>query len=414
MLLRNARKKRRTMKNVLFVINTLGRAGAETAMLELLRCIDPKAYNVSVYVLLNQGEMVRELPPSVRLLNQNYCNQSVLTTAGRLQLLKQMIHKMFHRKALVKNIGYLRHHFSNMRANGQIRWDKLLWRVVSDGTEVLPEEYDLAVAYLEGGSTYYVADHVKAKRKVAFVHIDYSQAGYNREMDKNSYSEMDQIFTVSEEVRSAFLVAYPEYAEKVSVFPNIINWDRIRAKAKMNGGFSDGFDGIRILTVGRLTEQKALDISVQAMKLLKEEGIRARWYVLGEGEERIALTKLIRKLDLEQDFILLGSSENPYPYFNQADIYVHASRREGKSIAVQEAMCLGCPVVLSDCSGNREQITDGVEGVMCDLTAESIAAKVKMLIQDEDLRKHYGQAAAARGYIYGKDVEKLLKYCDQE
>ena len=402
------------MKNVLFVINTLGRAGAETAMLELLRCIDPQSYNISLYVLLNQGEMVGELPPSVHLLNRNYCNRSVLTTEGRLQLLKQMIRKMFHRNALLKNIGYLRHHFSNMRASGQIRWDKLLWRVVSDGTEALPEEYDLAVAYLEGGSTYYVADHVKARRKVAFVHIDYSQAGYNREMDKNSYGEMDQIFTVSEEVRTAFLSAYPEYAHKVSVFPNIINWDRVRSKAQMEGGFSDGYDGIRVLTVGRLTEQKALDISVQAMKLLKDEGFRIRWYVLGEGEERASLSRLIRKLDLEQDFILLGSSDNPYPYFNQTDIYVHASRREGKSIAVQEAMCLGCPVVLSDCSGNREQITDGVEGVMCDLSAESIAAKVKMLIQDENLRKRYSQAAAARCYAYGKDVEKLLKFCDQE
>ena len=119
-------------------------------------------------------------------------------------------------------------------------------------------------------------------------------------------------------------------------------------------------------------------------------------------------------MDLEQDFILLGSSDNPYPYFKQADIYVHASRREGKSIAVQEAMCLGCPVVLSDCSGNREQITDGVDGVMCDLSAESIAEQVKMLIQDENLRKRYSQAAAARSYVYGKDVEKLLKFCDQE
>ena len=169
-----------------------------------------------------------------------------------------------------------------------------------------------------------------------------------------------------------------------------------------------------MLTVGRLTEQKALDISVQAMKLLKDEGIRARWYVLGEGEERASLTRLIRKLDLERDFVLLGSSDNPYPYFNQADIYVHASRREGKSIAVQEAMYLGCPVVLSDCSGNREQITDGVEGVMCDLSSESIAAKVKMLIQDENLRKRYSQAAAARCYAYGKDVKMLLKFCDQE
>jgi glycosyltransferase involved in cell wall biosynthesis len=198
------------------------------------------------------------------------------------------------------------------------------------------------------------------------------------------------------------------------VFHNIINWDRVRSSARLDGGFTDGYAGIRLLTVGRLTEQKALELSVRAMKLLKAEDIQARWYVLGEGPERAALSRLIRKLGLEQDFILLGLSDNPYPYFRQADIYVHASRHEGKSIAVQEAMCLGCPVVLSDCSGNREQLTDGVDGVMCDLTAESIAEKVKMLIRNEEIRKRYGAAAAERNFVSGEDVEMLLKICDQE
>ena len=297
---------------------------------------------------------------------------------------------------------------------GKIRWDKLLWRVISDGSEVFPEEYDLAVAFLEGGSTYYVADHVKAKHKVAFVHIDYSRAGYNRQMDKNSYAEMDQIFTVSNEVRTAFLSVYPELEERVSVFHNIINWDRIRNNAQLDGGFTDGYTGIRLLTVGRLTEQKALDLSVQALKLLKEDGILARWYVLGEGEERGSLKRLIRKLGLEQDFILLGSTDNPYPYFKQADIYVHASRHEGKSIAIQEAIYLGCPVVLSDCSGNREQITDGVDGLMCDLTPESIAEHIKMLIQDEALRKRYSRAGEPKTALPNEDVERLLKFYDQE
>ena len=402
------------MKNVLFVINTMSRAGAETAMLELLRCIDHSTYNISLYVLTNQGEMVKDLPPYVHLLNQNYCNHSVLSTSGRLQLLIQVVQKMFHRNAFVKNLGHLWALYYRMLRDGKIRWDKLLWRVISDGSEVFPEEYDLAVAFLEGGSTYYVADHVKAKRKVAFVHIDYSRAGYNRQMDKNSYAEMDQIFTVSNEVRTAFLSVYPELEERVSVFHNIINWDRIRNNAQLDGGFTDGYTGIRLLTVGRLTEQKALDLSVQALKLLKEDGIRARWYVLGEGEERGSLKRLIRKLGLEQDFILLGSTDNPYPYFKQADIYVHASRHEGKSIAIQEAIYLGCPVVLSDCSGNREQITDGVDGLMCDLTPESIAEHIKMLIQDEDLRKRYSRAGEPKKALPNEDVERLLKFYDQE
>jgi glycosyltransferase involved in cell wall biosynthesis len=231
-------------------------------------------------------------------------------------------------------------------------------------------------------------------------------------MDKGSYIKMDQIFAVSEDARTAFLTAYPEYAERVSVFHNIINWERVRENAQQEGGFTDGYSGVRLLTVGRLTEPKALDISIRAMKLLKGDGIQARWYVLGEGDERNALTRLIHKLGLEQDFVLLGSSDNPYPYFKQTDIYVQASRHEGKSIAVQEAMFLGCPVLLSDCSGNREQITDGIDGALCDLTPESIAEHIKTLIQDEELRKRYSKAAADRSVAPKEDVELLLKFCN--
>ena len=70
-----------------------------------------------------------------------------------------------------------------MRKEGRLMPDKLLWRAISDGARRFPEEYDLAVAFLEGGSAYYVADHVRAKKKAAFIHIDYQKAGYSRELD---------------------------------------------------------------------------------------------------------------------------------------------------------------------------------------------------------------------------------------
>ena len=71
------------MKKILFVINTLGRAGAETSLLELLRHMDSEEFEVSLYVVMGQGEMAEELPEHVRLLNQNYKNISVLGKEGR-------------------------------------------------------------------------------------------------------------------------------------------------------------------------------------------------------------------------------------------------------------------------------------------------------------------------------------------
>lgn len=105
-----------------------------------------------------------------------------------------------------------------MKKTGNIQPDKLLWRVISDGADRFSETFDLAVAYLEGGSAYYVADHVNAKKKAAFVHIAYGNSGYTREMDRDCYEKMDQIFTVSQETRRHFLEFYPEYEKKVQVF----------------------------------------------------------------------------------------------------------------------------------------------------------------------------------------------------
>ena len=120
-------------KKILFVINTLGHAGAEVALMELLRNLSPEQYEVSLLVLLGQGDMVKEL----------------------------------------------------------------LWRVAAVGAPRIREHFDLAVAYLEGGSAYYVADYIDADRKAAFIHIDYNLAGYNRELDQDCYLKYDRIFGVS-------------------------------------------------------------------------------------------------------------------------------------------------------------------------------------------------------------------------
>lgn len=342
------------MKKVLFVINTLGCAGAEKAMLELLRRFPEDQYEVSLYVLLGQGEMIHQVPEHVKRLNTQYSDASVLTKEGKKELKKSVFCRMFSRGSIFRNLPYLLKNGIQMFRKGRVYPDKLLWKVMSDGADRFETEYDLAIAYLEGGSTYYVQDHVRAKQKMAFLHVDYEQAGYTRELDRNCYKDFVKVFTVSDEVKKSFVHVYPEYESKTTVFHNLINREEILRKAQLSGGFQDEYQGKRILTVGRLTAQKAYEIAIDAMKILKDHGVNARWYVLGEGELREKLQNQIDRLGLKEDFLLLGAVENPYPYYAQCDLYVHATRFEGKSIAIQEAQILGCPLLVSDCSGNRE------------------------------------------------------------
>ena len=396
------------MKKILFVINTLGHAGAETALLELLCRIDPGQYQLDLFVLMGQGEMVHRLPGHVKLLNRSYDDCSVLSEEGKKHLKRHVIRVMLSRGNVFRMMPYLCRQLFGMLKRRRIQADKLLWRAMAAGAQRFPEHYDLAVAYLEGGAAYYVMDYVSADKKAAFIHVDYVQAGYNRSLDRDCYVKMDRIFAVSDEVKESFLSVYPECEERTGVFHNLLDQERIREQAKQPGGFTDQIEGYRILTVGRLTAQKDFQVSVEAMKLLKDSGVKARWYILGEGEKRRELETKIRELGLEQDFFLPGAVENPYPYMAQADLYVHATRYEGKSIAIQEAQTLGCAIIASDCSGNREQIIPEVDGVLCEMTPEGICQCVRELLDDEERRKNFGLAAAAKELTDVKEVEKLL------
>lgn len=397
------------MKKLLFIINTLGCGGAERAMLNLFGVLDKNEYDISLFVLTGQGELIRELPKNVRLLNENFNDSSVLTKEGR-KFLKLSVLKSGIGKALfVKLAPYLIKNFLAMRKKGKIKPDKLLWRVLADGAPKINENYDMAVAYIEGGATYYTAEHIKAKKKVAFVHIDYQKAGYSRELDLGCYEKFDKIFTVSDEVKEHFLKVYPEYQYKTSVFNNLLNSKRVIEMAANGKSFDDGFEGIRILTVGRLTSQKRYDIAIESMKLLKEKSkAPVRWYVLGEGELRSKLEQQIKSAGLENDFILLGVKENPFPYFKDCDFYVHATQFEGKSIAIQEAQILGKPILATDCSGNREQIEDGVDGCLCSLNPESISQQLLDMIQNPEMCKSYSENAKQKVLSNMKGLEEFL------
>ena len=373
------------MKQVLFVINTLGCAGAETAMIEMIRNMDPEKYKISVFVLLNQGEMIHRLPKSVTVLNEHFSDSSVLSKEGKKELNRYIFSQLFHRGTIWKKIPYIFRGLVPMIRSKRILPDKLLWRVMAEAAPRFDTHYDMAVAYLEGGSTYYVADYVSADVKAGFVHIDYEKAGYT-----------------------------PQYEKKTKVFHNMIDTDKIRKGAEKPGGFDDDFAGVRLLTVGRLTAQKAYEVAVDAMKLLKERGRNARWYILGEGEERKALEKKIKEYGLEQDFLLLGAKENPYPYYKQCDIYVHATRFEGKSIAIQEAQTLGCTILASDCPGNREQIEDGVDGKMCPLSAEGICDALCELLDDKEACTAYGEMAQKKELSEKSQLTELLNLMENE
>ena len=108
------------MKKILFVINTLGRAGAETALLELLRRLDAEEYEISLYVLLGQGEMISQVPQRVHVKNKKICTASVLSGAGRRKLIQTSFLAFFRHGRTIKKMQYVIQNFFRMKKTGNI------------------------------------------------------------------------------------------------------------------------------------------------------------------------------------------------------------------------------------------------------------------------------------------------------
>ena len=398
----------KTKKKLLFVINSLGRGGAEKALIELLNVLDPERYEVSLYLMVNRGEFYRQLPSAVKVLNRRPDPGSILNFSGRMACLRAVAVSSLRRLSLLRNLPYLAKN-SKLTAKGAVysRRSLLSWKVLSDGAPRLSEEYDLAVAFLEGAATYYVAEHVKAKHKAAFVHINFADSGYTKELDHGCYDRFEKIFVVSEGVRESFLQVHPEQEAKVHVFHNIINVRLIREKAE-GPGFDDDFSGMRLLTLGRLHTQKAYEIALQALQRVLQDGYPVRWYVLGDGPERENLERLRARLGLEQDFVMLGSRENPYPYVREADLYVHVTRTEGKSVAIEEAQVLHKPILASDIPGNREQIVSGRDGELVELDAGSVAKAIERLLDHPELRRAYAEETKKKAFDYEEGLNGFL------
>ena len=165
--------------------------------------------------------------------------------------------------------------------------------------------------------------------------------------------------------------------------------------------------------MGRLHYQKGYDIAIEVLARMREDGYNVRWYVIGEGMERGRLEQLIRERRVAASFILMGARENPYPYMKQADIYVHATRFEGKSIAIEEAQILGKAIVASDCTGNSEQIVSGYDGSLVPLKVDSLVYELERVIDNPNLRKDYMEHVREKRLDFPEDLEGMLAMLDE-
>lgn len=392
-------------KNLLFVIPGLGVGGAEKSLVNLLNQIDYERYNVDLFMFSHEGIFNKFLPREVNILPipQNYTNFSLPIKNSLVKLLKSKNFNLLINRIMFTLVNYKYKDSKNA--------DQYNWKYISKCFGKIDKTYDVAIGFLEKSSIYFCVDNVIAKKKIGFIHTDYDKSGMDYNVDIKYFERADNIMTVSEECLNVLEERFPTQKHKMNFMYNIVSPRTIKKMSNSEDKdlFKKNIDEIILLSIGRLIYLKGLDMAINACKNLVSKGYNVRWYVVGEGEEREKLLSLIKENNLEDKFILLGLKSNPYPYIRQADIYVHPSRYEGKSIALDEAKILNKPIVVTNYTTAKDQIIHGIDGLIVDMNEDSISKGIEKLIKDDKLRENLCRNLKQQHLGTEKEIEKLYE-----
>ena len=387
-------------KDLLFIMNNLTCGGAEKALISLLQTIDYSKYNVDLYLFKHEGLFMSQLPKEVNLLPAPelypYFDMSIKKAV--LENLKSGNFNVVLNRLKMAILFKTEKHPA-------IREQKL-WKYLSKCLIPLEKEYDLAVGFLEKTPNYFCVDKVNAKVKVGFVHNDYDKLGMDTKIDAPYFEKLQHVATISEECLVSLQRSFPYLTNKFIILKNISSPRLILKLAEEKT--EPLFSGLKLLTVGRLSEQKGYDFAIKAATILKEKHkIDFRWYILGTGPLQDQLNKQIEAEGVHENIVFLGLKENPYPYIKQSDLYVQPSRFEGKSVAIDEAKILHKPIIVTNFNSAKDQITNEQNGLIVEMNPEAIADGIARLHSNNALQQKLIAALKTEEMGNENEIEKL-------
>jgi glycosyltransferase involved in cell wall biosynthesis len=157
-------------------------------------------------------------------------------------------------------------------------------------------------------------------------------------------------------------------------------------------------------SIGRLTEQKGMDIFIQALADVMKSFPDVVGVIIGDGEDRASLEQLVKQLSLSEHVLFLGYQKSVLDLIGQLEFVVLSSRWEGLPLTPIEVFSQGKTMIASDIAGNNEIISDKKNGMLFEKdNAMELAAKIKELLGNVNMRQELQKAAQ-------KEYEEKYKY----
>ena len=375
--------------------------GAETALVGLLNALDPARVDVDLFLYDHRGEMMQFIPEWVNLLPQ-IPKYSVLERPI-VELVKRGFWGIAAARMSAKLIGKLTNVPSfSMDVFTSLFTNKLLPTICPQ------KKYDLAISFLTPHT--YVKNKVVAKKKIAWIHTDYTIYPIAKNVERPIWRSYNYIASISNDVTRTFLQVFPTLAPKIMEIENILSPAFVRKRAELEDTDKEfrQTDKISLLSIGRYSEEKNYDnVPDICKRLINETKLNIKWYIIGYGGDEALIRKKIKEAGMEEHVILLGKRSNPYPYIKACDIYVQPSRYEGKSMTVREAQMLCKPVVVTNYPTAPSQIRSGIDGVIVPMDNEGCANGLAEVICDKPLQERIIAHLKTHDYGNESEVEKI-------
>jgi len=327
-------------KKLAIYLPSLHGGGAERIMLKLACGMTSRGYSVDLVLARAQGDFLEQVPESIRLIDL-HVNRDILSLLPLINYLRQ------ERPSAI---------LSGLHTNFIALWARWLARVP---TRVIVSERSTLSHYVK---------HLSADLRMWIM----------PQLVRWFYPWADSVVTVSQGVADDLRKLMKSSETRIRAIYNPVVTPDLRAQAQVeldHPWFRKGEPPV-IIAIGRLSSVKDFPLLITAFARVRRIH-QSRLLILGEGEERPKLNKLIHDLDLDDYVSMPGFVSNPLPYLLRSNAFVLSSQFEGLPGALIEAMYCGIPLISTDCpSGPREILADGKYGRLVpvgDVDALSVA-----------------------------------------
>ena len=380
-------------RTILFVNDEMRMGGVARVLNTLMAALPKDRYEIDLLILHKRGMLLEEVPQGVHVLEGTPFFTPVDESLDMIWASRDW-------KELFKKLRLLFYMKTRL----------IIPKIRRERKKILTKQYDVEVAAKEGFCTIFTASG-DSRRKINWVLTDYSVCNYSRNhmpLVKQALRSIDLNIADSTQAMIAYNTVF-KVRNSVTIH-NLMDTASIERKLAEDpdGEAIQDSSSPNLISVVRFHPQKAVDRLLYASHEATKAGYAHTLYLVGGGEEEGKLRKIVSDLKMD-NVVFLGYMANPYGAMRKADLFVLPSLYEGFATVISESLIDGTPVLSTDVSGAREQITKPDEGWVVENSQEGLNNGLIEALSNPDRLKEMKKALA--GYTYPND-EVLQQFMD--